>query len=291
MTSAYGSSSSADVACHKTPRGGWSSREAGRAAYWRRTGALLGSIGDCQARTPQARARPQSLAGALAMDLDASHADRARYRRADSRGDPMGRPPLAVGTFGTIRYERLGRNRVQASASFRDPDGRRRHVLRTGPTRAQADRLLREALRDRAKSSTPPLPADCRLSAMAALWLADVDASDPAIGTKRLYRFAVQSYVLPGLGELRLRELTVAAVDRLLTTVSADHGPAAAKSTRSVLSGILGLAVAPRTAGHQPGTRHPGPAHRSQPEASPSAERRGRRPPARPAGDRRRRGR
>jgi integrase len=40
-----------------------------------------------------------------------------------------------------------------------------------------------------------------------------------------------------------LGEITVAAVDRLLTTVSADHGPAAAKSTRSVLSGILGLAV------------------------------------------------
>jgi integrase len=78
---------------------------------------------------------------------------------------------------------------------------------------------------------------------MAALWLADVDASELAIGTKRLYRFAVQSYVLPGLGELLLRELTASAVDRLLTTVTADHGPAAAKSTHSVLSGILGLAV------------------------------------------------
>ncbi|MGY1806227.1 tyrosine recombinase XerC [Blastococcus sp. SYSU D00669] len=148
-----------------------------------------------------------------------------------------------MGTFGTIRFERLGRNRVQASASFRDPDGRRRHVLRTGPTRAQAERLLREALRDRANTAAPPLPADSRLSAMAAQWLAGIDASDLAIGTKRLYRFAVQSYVLPGLGELLLRELTVTTVDRLFTAVAAQHGPAAAKSTRSVLSGILGLAV------------------------------------------------
>ncbi len=45
------------------------------------------------------------------------------------------------------------------------------------------------------------------------------------------YRFVAHSYVLPGLGELLLRELTVAAVDRLLTTVTADHGPVAAKST------------------------------------------------------------
>src|SRR4051812_8579744 len=147
------------------------------------------------------------------------------------------------GTYGKIHFERLGRNRVQAAASFRDFDGRRRQVLRTGSTRAQAERLLREALRDRANAPASPLPADCWLSAMAALWLADVDASELAVGTKRLYRFAVQSYVLPGLGELLLREITVSAVDRLLTTVTADHGPAAAKSTRSVLSGILGLAV------------------------------------------------
>jgi integrase len=78
---------------------------------------------------------------------------------------------------------------------------------------------------------------------MAALWLADVDDSELAAGTKRLYRFAVDAYVLPGLGELRLREVTVPAIDRLLASVHADHGPGAAKSTRSVLSGILGLAV------------------------------------------------
>src|SRR3712207_4588905 len=78
---------------------------------------------------------------------------------------------------------------------------------------------------------------------MAALWLADVDGSERASGTKRLYRFVTDSYVLPALGELRLREVTVPALDRLLASVHSAHGPAAAKTTRSVLSGILGLAV------------------------------------------------
>jgi integrase len=155
----------------------------------------------------------------------------------------MGRPPLPVGTFGKIRFEVLGRKRVQAGASFRDLDGRRRYVVRFGPSRAQAERRLREALRDRSTASSPPVPTDSRLSAMAALWLADVDGSELAAGTKRLYRFTVQAYVLPGLGELRLREVTVPAIDRLLASVHADHGPGAAKSTRSVLSGILGLTV------------------------------------------------
>jgi integrase len=155
----------------------------------------------------------------------------------------MGRPPLPVGTFGRIRFEVLGRHRVQAGASFRDLDGRRRYVVRNGPTRAQAERRLREALRDRSTASSPPVPADSRLSAMAALWLADVDDSELAAGIKRLYRFVVNAYVLPGLGELRLREVTVPAIDRLLASVHTHHGPGAAKSTRSVLSGILGLTV------------------------------------------------
>ena len=155
----------------------------------------------------------------------------------------MGRPPLPVGTFDTIHFQVLGRNRVQAGASFRDFDGRRRYVVRNGPTRAQAERRLREALRDRGSAETPPVPVDSRLSAMAALWLADVDDSELAAGSKRPYRFVVHAYVLPGLGELRLGEVTVPAIDRLLASVHADHGPGAAKSSRSVLSGILGLAV------------------------------------------------
>ena len=155
----------------------------------------------------------------------------------------MGRPPLPVETFGRIRCEQLGRNRVPADASFRDFDGHRRSVVRNRPTRAQAERRLREALRDRGHTETPPVPTDSRLHALAARWLADIDDSELAAGTKRLYRFTVHAYVLPGLGELRLREITVPAIDRLLASVHTDHGPGAAESTRSVLSSILGLAV------------------------------------------------
>ncbi len=155
----------------------------------------------------------------------------------------MGRPPLPVGTFGKIDFLVLGKDRVRARASFRDYDGHRRLVTRFGSTRAHAERRLRESLRDRGTGDDPVASATRRASEVAALWLAEVDDSDLAWGTKRLYRFTVESYVLPGLGELRLREVTVPAVDRLLAAVSSSHGAAAAKSTRSVLSGILGLAV------------------------------------------------
>src|SRR3954468_17613713 len=101
----------------------------------------------------------------------------------------MGRPPLPVGTFGQIYFLRLDKQRVGARTYFRDFDGRRRLVTRYGQTRAQAERRLREAVRDRSTSTTPPVPADSRVSAMAALWLADIDDSDLAPSTKRLYRF------------------------------------------------------------------------------------------------------
>jgi integrase len=148
-----------------------------------------------------------------------------------------------VGTFGQIHFLRLDKHRVGARTYFRDLDGRRRLVTRYGETRAQAERRLREALRDRATGATPPVPVDSRLSVVAAQWLADIDDSDLAPGTKRLYHFVSESYILPRLGELRLREVTVPVIDRLLTSVSQAHGPAAARSTRSVVSGILGLAV------------------------------------------------
>ncbi len=155
----------------------------------------------------------------------------------------MGRPPLPVGTFGKIDFFVVAPKRVRARASLRDFDGRRRPLTRYGASRAEAERRLRTALRDRTGPSVGTPAADSRLSIVATLWLADVDDSELAVGTKRLYRFVVEGYVLPALGELRLREVTVPAVDRMLDSVHDQHGPGAAKSARSVLSGILGMAV------------------------------------------------
>ena len=155
----------------------------------------------------------------------------------------MPRPPLAVGTFGAMNFLVIGKGRVRAQVSFRDFDGRRRSVTRYGRTKAEAERRLRAALRDRDSGLDEGDSADSRLATVAAAWLAEVEDSDLTVGTKRLYRFVVQSYVMPGVGQLRLREITVPTVDRLLTAVRTSHGPGAAKSTRSVLSGILTEAV------------------------------------------------
>src|SRR5680860_139751 len=60
---------------------------------------------------------------------------------------------------------------------------------------------------------------------------------------KEAYRDRVDKQILPALGELRLRELSIGTVDRFLKTVTKHHGAAMAKMTRSVLSGMCGLAA------------------------------------------------
>jgi hypothetical protein len=44
----------------------------------------------------------------------------------------MGRPPLAVGTFGKIDFHTAANGQIRARANFRDYDGVRRQVYRWG---------------------------------------------------------------------------------------------------------------------------------------------------------------
>lgn len=62
-------------------------------------------------------------------------------------------------------------------------------------------------------------------------------------GTERTYRSVVRNQVVPALGELRQREGTAGVVSRALRTIADRHGPSAAKSSKTCLSGMFGLAI------------------------------------------------
>ena len=49
--------------------------------------------------------------------------------------------------------------------------------------------------------------------------------------------------IVPRIGDLRLAEATPGRLQAFFTAVTKEHGPGTAKTTRSVLSGILGMAV------------------------------------------------
>ena len=82
-----------------------------------------------------------------------------------------------------------------------------------------------------------------RIVTLAEAWFRDVSAGDRSPSTLAQYRYRLDRQIIPALGELRVRELTPGTIDRHLTAVTAKHGAVAARTVRSVLSGMAGLAA------------------------------------------------
>jgi integrase len=61
--------------------------------------------------------------------------------------------------------------------------------------------------------------------------------------TMQAYRDRLDRQILPGLGQLRVRELSVGVLDRHLRLIVDKHGASTAKMSRSVLSGMCTLAA------------------------------------------------
>jgi len=160
----------------------------------------------------------------------------------------MGRPPLPVGTMGEVRYHPAGPDKIRAVANYRDHDGRTRRVERTGRSKAAAAARLKEACRDRGRTDAAvELTGATTVAAAAEQWYAEVEAG-VASGrlsptTAAAYADRLRSQVVPAIGALRLREVTVGRVDKVIRTTTERHGSAVAKMTRTVLSGVLGLAA------------------------------------------------
>jgi integrase len=154
----------------------------------------------------------------------------------------MGRPGLAVGTAGATRIYPITGG-FAATVRFRDFDGTIRQVKRHGSTRGAASRSLAAAIRDRSNlAHGANFNLDTRVEEMAEVWFAALQNRDLSPSTIQLYRDRLDRQVIPKLGRLKLRELTVGVIDRHLSAVKASHGPSLAKTTRSVLSGICNLA-------------------------------------------------
>ncbi len=81
-----------------------------------------------------------------------------------------------------------------------------------------------------------------KVGALAEARYSEIEQSHRSPGTLRLYRDRLDRQVIPSLGNLRIRELTVGTVDRHVRAVTASNGPAVAKAVRSVLSGMCRLA-------------------------------------------------
>jgi integrase len=155
----------------------------------------------------------------------------------------MGRPALALGTFGTLRFYRTG-NGWRVRTLVRDFDGVTRHIERRGRTRNAAEQALKKALRDRTHSgANDKITAFTKVRVLGELWFTELSGNGLSPNTIQLYRDRLDRQVIPSLGGLYVHELTTSVVDRHLRAVVSTHGAGTAKTVRSVLSGMCALAV------------------------------------------------
>lgn len=154
----------------------------------------------------------------------------------------MPRPPLPIGTWGTINTVRRAGGWT-AYARYRDHDGETRQVERTGRTKSIAEQNLLVALRDRVRLDSDDVTADTEIQRVATMWFEQYVEDKKSENTVDAYRRAVFDIIIPAIGGVRFREISVARLDRFIQTVAKTRGPGAAKTAKSCLSSIIGVAA------------------------------------------------
>lgn len=155
--------------------------------------------------------------------------------------------PLGLGEHGGITFTREYGSYV-ANVRYRDHTGRGRRVRRSGASKAEASRRVMKAVRatlgaDRDGEFT----SRTTFGEAAKGWLTRFEGlvarGSRSPSTLDEYRYQVARVIEPGVGSLRLGEVTSPRPDRFVQDVLADRGYVTAKQTRSALSGICGWLV------------------------------------------------
>jgi len=154
----------------------------------------------------------------------------------------MPRPPLVLETWGKIRRDTIDGQPV-AFAYYRDAGGRRKQMQRNGRTEPDAERNLVKALKAKIaeQGDSELLSPDSTVAELAEKWLEELKLKGTVTGTYTTYRSSIRGNIVPGVGELRLREATVPRLDRFLKGLMIT--PTSARTARTVLMGMFSLAT------------------------------------------------
>jgi hypothetical protein len=174
----------------------------------------------------------------------------------------MGRPRTALGTAGKIttvgQVNIAGRwvtapagvkpTRYRSRARLRGSNGVLRGVERFDRTKGKAETKLRVALtQEAAESRGDALRSDMSLVDAGLIWLAQAERLDSGLAqsTKEQYRSAFGRYVHgSGIAGLTLREVNrVPPLRTFVQQVADANGTGSAKTARTVVSNIIGMAV------------------------------------------------
>ena len=111
---------------------------------------------------------------------------------------------------------------------------------------------MQVVIRDRSGHTEGDCTGDSSLRLLAAMWLEEITA-EGRVRPQTIDRYTgiVEHSILPALGDLRLREVTVSSADRFLKGYAKDH-PALAQAIKQDLGQIMGMAVRHDAITHNP---------------------------------------
>jgi len=164
----------------------------------------------------------------------------------------VARPPLPVGAWGKIRRTELPSGRWEAATRFRDYDGKTREVTAQGESGAAAERSLVTSLSNRVFQADADITGDTRVRQLAELWFEEIEAEGGRADTTiSNYRGVMNFNILPVLGDLRIKELTVSRADRFIKEAM-KHTPGQASRIKGLLTWMLDMAVRHEAIRHNP---------------------------------------
>jgi len=163
----------------------------------------------------------------------------------------MARPPLGIGTYGTITRTETSPGKWRARTRYRDHDGVTRLVERYGATGAAAERALKAALRDRARPAGGyEITGDTTITDLGTAWISSISRTGKVSPqTIEKYARTVRKHVVPALGGVRINEISVGKLELFLTTVEADG---TARWCRVCLTGMFSMAARHDAIGQNP---------------------------------------
>lgn len=162
----------------------------------------------------------------------------------------MARPRTPLSSYGTIHTTELSPGRWRARTRYRFDDGKLRQVERIATSEAKARAALRHALTTIQASTATEVKRETRLRDLGERYLAAKASRAPR--TVETYERAVRKIIIPRIGDLTVSEATADRLQRFIDAIASEVGVGTAKTVRSVLSGMMGLAARADAVRHNP---------------------------------------
>lgn len=161
----------------------------------------------------------------------------------------MPRERIPLGQHGEIWYEPVG-DRWRALCQYRALDGKLRQLKRMGVSKERARRNLEQAFSGLNLHVGGDVDDRMLLRRLAELFMED-KAEKLSSGSLAAYRSNVAT-IVSTIGGLQIREATPMVLQRFIDDVVAEHGHGAAKTCKTVLSGMFKIAVKNGAINHNP---------------------------------------